>query len=54
MGSLLGVILNNADVPRGGYYAYDSYHYYQQYYYYGDDEDKPRKKRKFEKGGQVT
>ena len=49
-GSILGVIQNNVDTPRGGYYAYDSYYYYQQYYYYGEDErhgaGKGRRRRK--------
>ena len=46
-GKLLGVILNNVDVPRGGYYAYDSYYYYHQdYYYYGDDNSKSIRKRR--------
>ena len=36
---ILGVVQNNADVPRGGYYGYGSYYYYHQhYYYYGEDD----------------
>jgi len=46
-GKLLGVILNNVDVPRSGYYSYDSYYYYHQYYYYyGDDNAKRVRKRR--------
>ena len=45
-GKLLGVVLNNVDVPRGGYYAYDSYYYYHRDYYYTDDGKKPRKRSK--------
>ena len=45
-GRILGVILNNVDVPRGGYYSYDSYYYQQYYYYYGDEDGKKVRKRR--------
>jgi len=49
-GKVLGVVLNNVDVPRGGYYGYDDYYYYaNRYYYYGggDGEDSmPRRTRR--------
>ena len=47
-GRLLGVILNNADIPKGAY-GYEGYYYYYSnyYYYYGDsDGDVKQKKRK--------
>jgi capsular exopolysaccharide synthesis family protein len=44
-GKLLGVVLNNIDVPRGAYY-YDTYYYYQQYYYDTEGGKKKRKKRR--------
>ena len=45
-GNMLGVILNNADTPKGAY-GYDGYYYYSsQYYYYGDSEEDGRKRRK--------
>ncbi len=45
-GLMLGVILNNADTPRGAY-GYDGYYYYSsQYYYYGDSEEDPKKRGK--------
>ncbi|MCP4620521.1 MAG: polysaccharide biosynthesis tyrosine autokinase, partial [Bradyrhizobium sp.] len=40
-GRLLGVVLNNVDVPRGAYSSY----YYRQYYYYYYGEGDHRKKR---------
>ena len=47
-GKMVGVILNNVDVHRAGYYPYSSYYYYQNYYYhYGDEtSEKPRKRRR--------
>ena len=42
---LLGVVLNNVDVPRGAYY-YDSYYRYQQYYYYAEDGTKRKRSKK--------
>jgi hypothetical protein len=43
-GRMLGVILNNADTPRGAY-GYDGYYYYSsQYYYYGDSEESSKKR----------
>ena len=50
-GRLLGVILNNADLPKGAY-GYEGYYYYSSYYYYyGDSEEdrKPRSKKRFRK-----
>jgi capsular exopolysaccharide synthesis family protein len=45
-GRMMGVILNNADTPRGAY-GYDGYYYYSsQYYYYGDSEEDMRKRGK--------
>jgi len=48
--NLLGTILNNADVPRTGYYGYGSnyyYYYYHPYYsYYNDDKTKTVRKRR--------
>jgi capsular exopolysaccharide synthesis family protein len=46
-GRMLGVILNNADTPRGAY-GYEGYYYYSSYYYYyGDsEEEKNRGKRR--------
>jgi len=40
-GRLLGVVLNNVDVPRGAYSSY----YYRQYYYYYYGEGGHRRKR---------
>jgi len=49
-GRMLGVILNNADTPRGAY-GYDGYYYYSsQYYYYGDSEESSKKKSKKRSG----
>ena len=45
-GTTLGIVLNNVDVPRGSYYAYDSYYYYHYYYYDSDDKSKKRKRRR--------
>lgn len=52
-GRLLGVVLNNVDVPRGAYY-YDSYYRYHQYYYYSEDGTKKKRKsrRKASRDGQ--
>ncbi len=45
-GLMLGVILNNADTPKGAY-GYDGYYYYSsQYYYYGDSEEDQKKRGK--------
>lgn len=45
-GRMLGVILNNADTPKGAY-GYDGYYYYSsQYYYYGDSEQDLTKRGK--------
>jgi capsular exopolysaccharide synthesis family protein len=51
-GKMLGVVLNNVDVPRGAYY-YDSYYYsYKQGYYYGEEDGRrTRKRRKRESAG---
>ena len=49
-GRMLGVILNNADTPRGAY-GYDGYYYYSsQYYYYGDSEEGGKKRSKKRSG----
>ena len=45
-GKVLGVVLNNVDIPRGGYYSYDSYYYYQQYYYYYSDDNKKKVRKR--------
>jgi len=49
---ILGVVLNNADVPRSGYYGYGGkyydryYRYYHTYdYYYSDDKTRVVRKR---------
>jgi capsular exopolysaccharide synthesis family protein len=46
---MLGVVLNNVDVPRGAHY-YDGYYYtYKQGYYYsayGEDDDRRKRKRR--------
>jgi len=42
-GHVMGVILNNADTPRGAY-GYDGYYYYSSYYYYYGDSDETGKK----------
>ena len=46
--NILGVVLNNADVPKNGYYGYGG-KYYQYYYYspyyYTDDKTKTVRKR---------
>jgi Mrp family chromosome partitioning ATPase len=42
---VLGVVLNNADTPRGAY-GYDGYYYYSGYSYYGDGEEGSKKKRR--------
>ncbi len=45
-GRMLGVILNNADTPKGAY-GYEGYYYYSsQYYYYGDSEEEMKKRGK--------
>ena len=45
-GRMLGVILNNADTPKGAY-GYEGYYYYSsQYYYYGDSEEELKKRDK--------
>lgn len=45
-GRMLGVILNNADTPRGAY-GYEGYYYYSShYYYYGDSEEDAGKRGK--------
>ena len=44
-GRIFGVVLNNVDVPRGGYYSYDNYYYYSGYYYYYGDGEGGRKVR---------
>ncbi len=44
-GNMLGVILNNADTPRGAY-GYDGYYYYSSYYYYYGDSDETGKRSK--------
>ncbi len=45
-GRMLGVILNNADTPKGAY-GYEGYYYYSsQYYYYGDSEEDLKKRGK--------
>ena len=45
-GRMLGVILNNADTPRGAY-GYEGYYYYSSYYYYyGDSDDDTTKGRR--------
>ena len=49
-GRMLGVILNNADTPRGAY-GYDGYYYYSsQYYYYADSEEGSKKRSKKRSG----
>jgi len=50
-GRLLGIILNNADTPKGAY-GYEGYYYYSSYYYYyGDSEEQKnvRGKSRFRK-----
>jgi succinoglycan biosynthesis transport protein ExoP len=42
-GRVLGVILNNADTPKGAY-GYDGYYYYSSYYYYYGDSDETGKR----------
>ena len=46
---LLGVVMNNADVPRGGYYAYESYYYQPEYGPDDKEGTKPRRGRKAKK-----
>ena len=41
---ILGAVINNADIPAGANFSYDSYYY--QHYYYGEDVDKSSKPRK--------
>jgi len=48
---IVGVVLNNVDVHRIGYYDYGRYdrqNYY--YYYYGTDDSKPRTRRRHRAG----
>jgi len=48
---IVGVVLNNVDVHRAGYYGYGRYDcqgYY--YYYYGTDDSKPRTRRRHRAG----
>ena len=45
-GRMMGVILNNADTPKGAY-GYEGYYYYSsQYYYYGNSEEDLKKRGK--------
>jgi polysaccharide biosynthesis transport protein len=46
-GRVLGVIMNNADLPKGAY-GYEGYYYYYSsyYYYYGDSDGDTTKKRR--------
>jgi capsular exopolysaccharide synthesis family protein len=44
-GRMLGVILNNADTPRGAY-GYEGYYYYSSYYYYYGDSEEEKKRGK--------
>ena len=51
---ILGVVLNNVDVPKGGYYSYDNYYYYQSYYYYygsGDQQARRMRRRRGARSG---
>lgn len=41
-GRILGVVLNNADAPKGAYYSHD--YYYQQRYYGEENEESPSKR----------
>jgi Mrp family chromosome partitioning ATPase len=56
-GNVLGTVLNNVDVPRGGYYGYGkSYYYYYHPYdsYYSDDDGasgRGKKRRSKQRGG---
>lgn len=43
-GRLLGIILNNADIPKG-VYGYEGYYYYSSYYYYYGDSDEQKKSK---------
>jgi len=47
-GKLLGIVLNNVDVPRGAYY-YDAYYRYQDYYYYSEDGTRRKRQRRRER-----
>ena len=45
---LLGVVLNNVDMPSGSYYYYSPYYYYNRYgHYYAEDgqSERPKKRR---------
>ena len=51
---LLGVVLNNVDMPSGSYYYYSPYYYYNRYgQYYAEDAEteRPKKRRRFSGGG---
>lgn len=52
-GNVLGTVLNNVDVPRGGYYGYGkSYYYYYHPYdsYYSDDDEASGRGKKRRRG----
>ena len=52
--NILGVVLNNADVPKSGYYGYGGYggkYYYYHPYYYSDDKTRRVRKRRPRKSG---